>query len=133
MKISNKQFAIALLESVRDKKKKEIKDVLKNFVYLLRKENALTRADQILSEFVKLFNQENGIVLANVKCTSSLDKACRKQVETYIKELAGGNTIELSEEEDKAVLGGLVIRYGDKIIDSSLKTRLNKLREELKK
>lgn len=133
MKISNKQFAVALYESVKDKKKVEIKKILENFVVLLNRENAVSRGEQVLSEFVKLFNKEEGVMVAEVKCLTKLDKKNHIRVEKFIKELTGSKTIELNEVIDKSVLGGLVIHYGDKILDGSLKTRLSRLKSELKK
>jgi F-type H+-transporting ATPase subunit delta len=133
MKISNKQFARALYESVKDKKKSEVKTILQNFVVLLHREGAMSRAEQIMKEFVGLFNKEEGIVSAQVKSLNKLDKKSRTQVEKFVQELTKSKTVELSEEEDKTVLGGLVIKYGDKILDGSLRTRVGRLRAELKK
>ena len=133
MKISNKQFAQALYESVKDKKKSEAKTILQSFVVLLHKEGAMSRAEQIMKEFVGLFNKEEGIVSAQVKSLNKLEKRSRVQVENFVQELTKSKTVELSEEEDKTVLGGLVIKYGDKILDGSLRTRVSRLKAELKK
>jgi len=133
MKVSNKQFAMALYESVKDKKKSEVKTALQNFVVLLNREGAMSRAEQIMKEFVRLFNKEEGIVSAQVKSLNKLDKKSRTQIEKFVQELTGSKSVELSEEEDKEVLGGVVIKYGDKILDGSLRTRLSRLKSELKK
>ena len=116
---------MALYESVKDKKKSEVKTALQNFVVLLNREGAMSRAEQIMKEFVRLFNKEEGIVSAQVKSLNKLDKKSRTQIEKFVQELTGSKSVELSEEEDKEVLGGVVIKYGDKILDGSLRTRLS--------
>ena len=39
----------------------------------------------------------------------------------------------MKEKQNKNILGGVILKYGDKILDGSLKTKLNSLKEELKK
>ena len=133
MKISNKQYAQALYESVQGKSKKEIQEMLRKFVVLLQKERALSRSEQITQSFVKLYNQENGIVAVHARNHKGLDKNGKMRVMGYIKLLTKASEVELTEIKDEKMLGGVILKYGDKIIDGSLRTGLNRLKAELKK
>jgi len=131
MKITPKQFALSLYEAVDGKSSSQIKAVIKRSVELLAQKNLLAKADKIASQFVKIWNEKHGIVEALATSANGLDKANVKLLENYIAELSGAKEVVLKEETDKNILGGVVIKYGDKVVDASLKTQLAELKEKL--
>ena len=131
MKITVKQFAWSLYEAVDGKSPSQVKSVIKKFIELLVDKNMLIKADKIAAEFLKIWNEKNGIVEALATSANGLDKANIKLLKNYIAELSGAKTVLLNEKIDKNILGGVVISYGDKILDASLKTSLNNLKEKL--
>jgi len=131
MKITAKQFALSLYESVDGKSAAQVKAVIKKFVELLARKNILAKADKITSQFTKIWNEKHGMVEAEVSSTNDLDKASVKLLENYIMELSGAKEVVLNEKIDKNILGGVVIRYGDKVLDASLKNSLEELRDKL--
>ena len=46
--------------------------------------------------------------------------------------MTGGKTVELDMKVDPAILGGLVVRLGSRMVDGSLKTKLNSIRTRMK-
>ena len=73
-------------------------------------------------------NQEtNGEVQAEVTSSSKLDKDQQKKVETAISEATGVKKISLSLKVDETLIAGLIVKIGSKMIDSSIKTKLNRL------
>jgi len=60
-----------------------------------------------------------------------LDKASIKLLENYIAELSGAKEVVLNEKIDKNILGGVVIRYGDRVVDGSLRTSLEELKNKM--
>lgn len=131
MKITAKQFALSFYESLEGKTAEQAKAVIKKFVEFLAGKNMLDQADKIEAEFLKIWNEKNGIIEALLISANELDKANIKLLKNYIAVLAGAKTVSLKEKIDKSILGGVVIRYGDKVIDGSLKTTLNNLKEKL--
>ena len=133
MKISTKKYATALYDCVKDKKKDEVRNIIKAFVRLLAEANAISQADKIINEFVSIWNKEQGIVEAEIISADKLEKQTANMLNKYIGKLSGAKTVSIKETEDKNLLGGVIIKYGDKVLDGSLKTRLSSLREEMKK
>ena len=128
MKLTNKKYAQALFESVHNKNEKEINIILKNFIDLLAKKNALAKIDKILDEFDTIWNKENKVVKATITTAQELDQATSTTLENYIKELSGAEKLEVENKIKKGFISGAIIKYGDRILDNSLKTRINNLR-----
>ncbi|PLX21026.1 ATP synthase F1 subunit delta [Candidatus Parcubacteria bacterium] len=133
MKASSKQYAVTLYDLVEGKTQKEISDVLKSFFELLKKDNVLSRLDDVLKEFNDIWNKENGIVEASVVSARELDKASKKEIVDYIKTASKAEDVVLDESVDEKILGGVIVKYADKIVDSSLKGRVSSLKRSLEK
>ena len=133
MKITAKQFAETLYDSVEGKTEKEILSVLNNFSEIVKKNNALSMIDNILDEFSRIWNKENGIIEAKVTSARDLDKTNRKSIIEYIKKATKAKDVVLDETVDKKVLGGVILKYGDKIVDDSLLGRVRSLGRTLEK
>ena len=133
MKITAKQFALSLYESVEGKSAAQVKAVIKKFVELLAGKNQITKAEKIIQEFSKIWNEKNGIVEAEVMSVKGLDKETAKLIKSYIAKLSGAKEVVVTEKIEKSLLGGVVIRYGDKVLDGSLKGSLQDLKSSLEK
>lgn len=133
MKITAKQFALSFYESLAGKTAEQAKAVIKKFVEFLAGKNMLGQADKIEAEFLKIWNEKNKIIEAEVMSASGLDKANVKLLKNYIASLSGAKEVLLNEKIDKSILGGVIIKYGDKILDASLRIQLEELREKLVK
>jgi len=131
MKITPKQFALSLYEAVEGKPAVQVKAVVKKFVELLAKKNMLAKADKITGQFVKIWDEKHGIVEALATSANGLDKVSVKFLEHYIAELSGAKEVVITEKIDKNILGGVIIKYGDKVLDGSLKTSLEELKEKM--
>lgn len=133
MRISIKQYAASLFEAIKDKKPEQAKLALANFLKLLIANNDLAKADKIIAEFTQVWNRENGLVAAEVTSARELDKDSSKAVKDYIKDLTGAREVELARQVDEKLLAGFVLKFGDVVMDGSLKTKIGELREEMKK
>lgn len=131
MKITPKQYAESLYQSVRNKKDSQIKSVIENFVKLLAANNDMAKADKITGQFKKIWNREEGIVEAEAVSARELDKKIVKLLNGYIVQLSGARKVLLKQKVDKNILGGVIIKYEDKILDGSLKMKLNELRSKM--
>lgn len=133
MKIKPKQYAIALYEAVKDKSKSETKEIIGQFLNMIKDDNKLYLIDKILIEFNKIWNKANGILEAEVSSSEPLDMGIIKDIKKYLKDATKAEEVETIENQDKNILGGLKLKFGDKIIDASLKTKISTLKEEMKR
>ncbi|MEG0013468.1 MAG: ATP synthase F1 subunit delta [Cellulosilyticaceae bacterium] len=88
----------------------------------------------ILNMFLDMIKEANGVLKATVTSALSLNKKQLAQIKSNI-EKSTNKQIELTAMVDKSIIGGLIIRVGDKVVDGSiagqmqaLKTTLNDLR-----
>ena len=131
MRITAKQYALSLYESVYGKTAGEAKPLVKKFVELLVKKNKITLEDKIIKEFDKTWNKAAGLVEVEITSAGGLNKEMAKLLKSYVAKLSGAKEIAVQEKIDKTMLGGVIIKYGDKVLDGSLKNGLAELREKL--
>lgn len=133
MKASVKQYAKSLYEMVKGKSEKESKEIVKQFFNILVKDSMLSKTDKIIIEFSEVWNQAYGAVEATVVSARELDKASRKSIIDYVKKISKAKDVYLNESVNKDILGGVVVKYGDKIIDCSLRGRVESLGKSMEK
>ena len=133
MKVTVKQLALSLYESVDGKSSGQVKAVIAKFIELLAEKNQLAKAEKIIAEFIKIWNVRRGIVEAQILSAKELDKETVKLLKNHIARSSGAEEVLVSQEVDKKLLGGVVIKYGDRVLDGSLKTALDDLKDKLVK
>ena len=101
-----------------------------NLIRLLRRKGRLALGPSIASYFRELWDEERGIARAEVRTAVPLDEQRRQQI---VRQLARwtGKSVEIEVETDPELLGGVVIRIGDRLIDGSTRGRLRSLRAVL--
>ncbi|HAM88915.1 MAG: ATP synthase subunit delta [Candidatus Falkowbacteria bacterium GW2011_GWC2_38_22] len=133
MKIKAKQYALALLELLKDKKEKEISGCLDKFIKALIQNNQISQIDKILDFFNIYWNKEKSEIDAEVSSVEALDKHSLKEISGYIQTKSQAQKVNLIERQDKEILGGMVLKYGDKILDNSVRARLRGVKAEMLK
>ena len=126
MKLTAKNYAKILYLSTIDLPKEKLENVIKNFIKLLIKNNSLNLIEEIINEFKRYFEKEKGIVRLKIISAFSLDHQIVEKALTFLdikKELAN---IEL--QVDKNLIGGLVLKFDDKILDISVRSQANKIK-----
>jgi F-type H+-transporting ATPase subunit delta len=84
----------------------------------------------IAQAYLEAFNRSMGRVHASVTAASELKDDALKQISAYIKQQTGAREVILDTEENPAIIGGLVIRFEDKIYDTSIQSQIKKLKKE---
>ena len=93
------------------------------------------RADEMLSVFdyfIDLVKEEKKIGKAHVTTAVPLDDTQKKKVEQKLLDTTSYKSFEMDYVIDKSLIGGMVIRIGDRVVDSSINTKLYELTRELK-
>lgn len=103
----------------------------RNFVYTLASNNDVNLLDEIIEDYERLLRQ--GVLelpLAQVTSAVPLTDSERQAIEQRLRRRFG-EEIEFSYRVDPSIIGGVIIRIGDKHIDGSVATRLAAMREHL--
>jgi F-type H+-transporting ATPase subunit delta len=103
---------------------------LVNFLKLLAERHRMPAIHRIRNEFDSMWAEENRLLPVSVTSAVDLDKSLVKDIGKRIEEQTG-RKVELSSTVDPEVLGGLVVRVGNMILDASVRNRLEKLRKSV--
>jgi F-type H+-transporting ATPase subunit delta len=110
--------------------KVQVDPLIGNFIKLLVQRGRLASLPRIVEIFGEMYNREKGIIIADVITAIPLDEPHRKEVAERLARITG-KTIELRLHTDPSILGGIVTRIGDELIDASVASRLAQLAERL--
>ena len=101
----------------------------RNLLALMVRRGRFEQLPAVIREFRRLYRLREGIVEATVTSASSLDDAEIRALQARLEAMTGKH-IELSQEVDPELLGGVQVRVGDKLIDGSVAGRLERLRND---
>ncbi|MBI3231568.1 MAG: ATP synthase F1 subunit delta [Candidatus Doudnabacteria bacterium] len=129
MKISPQQYASALLDAIQTTGSKDHDKVLDNFVKILAQNGDLNKYEEIEREYKLIEMREKGISQAEVTVAREMEmnSGLVHQLNQVIK-----GKVEIKQKVDDGIIGGVVVRVDDTLIDASLKTQLSNLNRELK-
>lgn len=104
---------------------------VKNFVKLLARNGRVSALGDVIAAFARRAADHRGEVSAEAvsaaPLTADQEKNLRQQIEASV-----GKQVNLTTRTDASLLGGLIVKVGSKMIDSSLRTKLNRLQQSLK-
>lgn len=105
----------------------------RKFLGLLARNRRASALPAVIAGFERLAAQARGTVSAEVVSAVPLTEAQLAAVRSALSQTLGGKTAELETRVDPAILGGLKVRVGSRLFDSSLKTRLDQMKYTLKR
>ena len=103
-------------------------EILVNFLELLIEKHRMPAIFRIRRYFDRLWEQENKILPVSISTATTLDDKVIKQIGDQIGK-ATGQRIDLTTDVDPDILGGIVLRVGNSILDASIRNRLENLRK----
>jgi F-type H+-transporting ATPase subunit delta len=118
----------SVLKAVFSGKLDKVTDAFVQLITAKRREMYL---GEIAEEFLNQYNAKKQILKAVVTTASGIDEATRSKVLELVKG-TGQNEVILEEKIDKNIIGGFIIRVGDKQIDASIARKVNNLRRNFK-
>ena len=107
--------------------KAKVQKLTTKFFGTLASNGRLILINEVIDDFLSEVSRINGEVKAEVTSSFTLDQDQQKKVEAAISEATGIKKIILSTSVDESLIGGLIVKIGSKMIDNSLKTKLNRL------
>ena len=103
-----------------------------NFLKLVANKRRLFAVEDMIRDFHTLNDAEKGVARAEVTVAQPLKDADVLALKDALAAVAGSNGVNVSIKVDPALIGGMVVKFGSRMIDSSLKTKLNSLRTRMK-
>lgn len=107
-----------------------IENDLKNFFKILIDKERISSLELIQKSFKELLNEKNNIVEGKAITAIPMSKEEIKKLEENLSSKYNTNIV-LENIVDKTILGGVLVRLGNKEIDGTIKTRLENLKQEL--
>lgn len=103
-----------------------------NFIKLVAGKRRLFAIGDMVSGFNKLNDRSKGISRAEVTAASALSDAHVAALKTALAEITGGKSVDVAVKIDPSIIGGLIVKLGSRMVDGSLKTKLNSIRTRMK-
>ena len=103
-----------------------------NFLDLMVENHRMPVIFRVRREFDELWEEENQLLPVQVTSAVPLDDAIVQEIGSTIGEQTG-KRVELSSQVDPDILGGIVVRVGNSILDASIRNRLEQLRKQVAK
>lgn len=113
--------------------KGRISDELLGFLTIIISKDRYQEIDGILEYFLTEVKKYKGIGVATVTTAVPLREEQRRKVEQRLLDTTDYKSMEIHYRQDAALIGGMVIRIGDRVVDSSISTKLNELQKDLLK
>jgi F-type H+-transporting ATPase subunit delta len=105
-------------------------NLVTNFLELLVENHRMPALLRIRREIDRLWDEDHQLLPVEITSAVELDKKVVKQIGDRIGEQTG-QQVELSTTVDPDVLGGLVVRVGNTVLDASIRHRLEQLRKQV--
>jgi F-type H+-transporting ATPase subunit delta len=105
-------------------------ETVENFLELLIENHRMPALFRVRRELDRMWQDVNQLLAVEITSAIELDEAVTRQIGDEIGRQTG-RTVELTSTVDPDVLGGIVVRVGNSILDASVRTRLERLRKQV--
>ena len=119
------------VEVVQNVLKGKVCDQLLGLICVVLEKGRQQYFHSIFSYFVDCVKEHKGIGVVEVTSALPLTDTQKKEIEEKLLQTTSYHTLEVSYKEDSSLIGGVVIRIGDRVVDGSIKQRLYDLQKQL--
>ncbi len=128
-------------EMTQQKKTAVLEDIFKaglsqdmmGFLDVLVRKNRIGEILSVLDYFDEQAKEYSRIGVVRVAAPMPLTDRQREQLENRLLEVSGYESLEMQYQVDEGLLGGLVIRIGDRVLDNSIRSKLEAMSRQLYK
>jgi F-type H+-transporting ATPase subunit delta len=103
-----------------------------NFLLFVASNRRLFAVRDMIRDFRKFVARWRGEVSAEVTVAEKLSDAHLEALKSALKSVSGGQAIDLQVRVDPSIIGGLMVKLGSRMVDSSLRTKLNAIKHAMK-
>jgi len=108
-----------------------IRSIAANFIKLAAKNRRLFAVRQMIGAYRSLVSASRGEIAAEVVSAEKLSAAQLAKLKAELK-VSVGSDVELASIVDPSILGGLIVKVGSRMVDNSLRTKLQNLKISMK-
>jgi len=101
--------------------------LLVNFLMLLVDKRRIVFIEEIGRQYLEILREINNIVLAEISAASELNEGQRQAIIEKVKTLTGAAGVELETKVEADLIGGVIIKVGSQVFDSSLRGQLRRI------
>ncbi|MBI4250479.1 F0F1 ATP synthase subunit delta [Candidatus Uhrbacteria bacterium] len=130
MKVTPRMYAESLLAYTADAKREDVEKVVANLVSYYSRRGKLRILDLIGKELVASLKARDGMYPVDIQSAHPLQDIDRREMEELLSRFRKGQP-EITVTVDPALIAGTVITVGDMMIDASLSSRINQLKNVL--
>jgi len=112
-------------------KKINANELTSTFLKVIQKNKRFSNLASIITQFMNINSQKRGDVLADITSADELNDMQKNNITNQLKSILG-DKLSLSFDVDKNIMGGLIVKVGSKMIDTSLANKINKLKIAMK-
>ena len=109
-----------------------IKGLAANFLRVITANRRLFAAREMIRAYRALLAKHRGEVTAQVTVAEPLNDKNYAALKDALKSVTGGKDIDFDVKVDPAIIGGLIVKVGSRMVDSSLRTKLNSIKIAMK-
>jgi F-type H+-transporting ATPase subunit delta len=109
-----------------------IKGLAANFLRVITTNRRLFAARDTIRAYRALVARHKGEVTAQVTVAEKLNDKHLDALKAALKSVTGGKDIDLDMKVEPAIIGGLIVKVGSRMVDSSLRTKLNSIKLAMK-
>jgi F-type H+-transporting ATPase subunit delta len=102
------------------------------FLKLVATKRRLFAVSDMIRDYNVLYDHERGLSRASVTVAEPLKPAHVAALKSALASIDGGDRVEVDVKVDPRIIGGLIVQLGSRMVDSSLKTKLNSIRTRMK-
>lgn len=113
--------------------KGHVNEEITGFLTLIIAKERYKQMDAILEYFIHRVKEEKGIGTAYVTTAVQLNEIQKARVEEKLLATTSYKEMEMKYSVDESLIGGMIIRIKDRVVDSSVKTRLSEIEKQLYK
>ena len=132
--IGNPVFSVEdrkkILQAVLEKS--DFSDLVKNFLNLLLDKNRIKAIREITDHYERLTDDITNVARAQVITSGPLKQEAKERLGKALEVLTS-KRIKMEASEDKGLIGGIIVKIGDLVLDGSVKAQLEGLKESLKR
>lgn len=109
----------------------DVEVMVRNTVNLMTVNRDITKFPDMHRVFGEMADEHRGIARAEVTTAVPLDDARRERLAAGLAKLVGRDEVIITESVDPGIIGGVVAKVGDRLIDGSTRTQLQAMRDSL--
>ncbi len=109
-----------------------ISGIAANFIRLVAAKRRLFAIREMIAAYNKLNDAFRGVTRATVTSAAPLSDANVAALKESLRAISGGKDVDLSVKLDPSIIGGLIVQLGSRMVDGSLRTKLNAIRTRMK-